>query len=146
MRTAILSATALAMMCLPALADRPVTEAEREKINAALAAIGCQATDLEFDTGDNRYEVDDARCGDDRKTYDFELNTDFVIVDGERPVNAEERARIDAVLTAEGCSGGIAEFDYDDNRYEVDGVLCGQSLYEIDLNTDFQILRKKLDD
>ncbi|WP_419912350.1 hypothetical protein [Hoeflea sp.] len=133
------------LLCIPAKADRPVTDAERVKIEAALAAIGCTATDLEFDTDDNRFEVDDATCTG-QGTFDFELNTAFEIVDGERPVTEQERARIDAALALEGCSGGIAEFDYDDNRYEVDRALCGHMLYEFDLDRDFNIVSKERDD
>ena len=145
MRTPLLSLALFVLMSFPALADRPVTEAERSKIDAALAAIDCSATDLEFDAGDNRYEVEDAICGSE-SGFDFELNTAFEIVDGERPVTAQEQARIDAVLNAEGCTGGVAEFDYDDNRYEVDRTDCGGVLYEIDLDSDFNILSKERDD
>ncbi|MDA4846694.1 hypothetical protein [Hoeflea poritis] len=145
MRTPLLSLAAFALMSFPALADRPVTDAERAKIDAALTAIGCTATDLEFDTGDNRYEVDNATCGGERG-FDFELNTAFEFVDGERPVTAQEQARIDAVLSAEGCTAGVAEFDYDDNRYEVDDAICGGVRFEIDLDSDFNVLKKKRDD
>ena len=140
-----LFAAAFFLLCLPAKADRPVTEQERMQINAALSEIGCTATDMEFDTGDNRFEVDDATCGDQR-TFDFELNTAFEIVDGDRPVTEQEQALIDAALAAEGCTGGLAEFDYDDNRYEVDRADCGGVLYEFDLDRDFNIVSKERDD
>lgn len=127
-----------------ALADRPATEEERAKINAVLAAFGCVATDIEFDEDDNRYEVDDADCSDG-ESYDMELNTRFEIVDGERPVTAEERARIDTALAQQGCSGGIAEFDYDDNRFEIEDADCGGERFEVKLTPDFEFIRKSRD-
>ena len=127
-----------------ALADRPATAEERAKINAVLAAFGCVATDIEFDEDDNRYEVDDAQCSDG-ESYDMELNTRFEIVDGERPVTAEERAMIDAALAKRGCSGGIAEFDYDDNRFEIDNADCGGERFEVKLTPDFEFIRKSRD-
>jgi hypothetical protein len=64
----------------PALAkDRPVTDDERVKLVAALAAQGCSGGKLEFDIDDNRFEVDHARCNDGRK-YDLEFDTSFKLI------------------------------------------------------------------
>ncbi|MEX3009225.1 hypothetical protein ABVT35_12185 [Hoeflea sp. TYP-13] len=145
MKSTFLAAGVLLLLAQPALADRPVTEMERASILAAIAPFGCTATKMEFDSDDNRFEVDDADCGD-RRDFDLELNTAFEIVGGERPVTNEEQARIDAALARAGCSGGIAEFDYDDARFEIDKAQCGGQLFEIDLNRDFQIVKKNLDD
>jgi hypothetical protein len=57
-----------------AMADRALTEVEREKVVAALQAEGCTGGDMEFDDG--KFEVDDARCADGKK-YDFEFDVSF---------------------------------------------------------------------
>ncbi|MEQ8652487.1 MAG: hypothetical protein RIC87_08495 [Kiloniellales bacterium] len=130
----------------PALADRPATPEEMAKVTEALAAIGCTPYDVEWDEDDARFEADDARCGDHGR-FDFELDQTYAIVDGERPVTADERTAIDAALQKEGCSGGMAEFDYDDDRFEIDEAVCSdQQRYEIKLDRSFKLIRKSLDD
>jgi hypothetical protein len=78
MRHLLLVSTAF-LMVLPAPArakDRPVTDDERVKLVAAIAAQGCSGgNDMEFDD-DGHYEVDDVRCSDGRK-YDMEFDTTF---------------------------------------------------------------------
>lgn len=58
----------------PALAGRPVTAEEQEKLVAALAALGCTGGEMEFD--DDTYEVEDAACNDG-KNYNFEFDMQF---------------------------------------------------------------------
>ena len=50
-----------------ALAGRAVTQEERAKLVAAMAASGCSGGKMEFDDG--KYEVDDAVCAD-KKQFD----------------------------------------------------------------------------
>jgi hypothetical protein len=71
------SAAFLAILAVPAWAkDRPVTDDEKVKLVAAVAAQGCSGgKDMEFDD-DGYYEVDDVRCSDGRK-YDLEFDTAF---------------------------------------------------------------------
>jgi hypothetical protein len=64
---------------LPALADKPVTLAEAEKIQAALKASGCSGGEMEQETeAPGVYEVDDAQCADGQ--YDIKLDKDFKII------------------------------------------------------------------
>jgi Type I phosphodiesterase / nucleotide pyrophosphatase/Peptidase propeptide and YPEB domain len=57
-----------------ALADRPVTQEESERLQAALKEQGCSGGKMEFDDG--KFEVEDARCADG-KTYDLEFDSSF---------------------------------------------------------------------
>jgi hypothetical protein len=62
----------------PALAkDRPVTDEERAKLVAAVAAQGCSGGKMEFDDG--HFEVDDAKCNDGRE-YDLEFDIAFNLI------------------------------------------------------------------
>jgi hypothetical protein len=78
MRSQLLATAALVLVAAgPALArDRPVTDLERPKLAAAVAAEGCSGGRAEFDIDDDRYEVDDAICSDGRR-YDLEFDTAF---------------------------------------------------------------------
>jgi hypothetical protein len=70
--TLVLSTTA-------ALADKPVTPAEAEKIQAALKAWGCSGGTMEQETeATGVYEVDDAKCTDGQ--YDIKLDNDFKVI------------------------------------------------------------------
>jgi hypothetical protein len=60
-----------------ALADRPVTQEESERLQAALREQGCSGGKMEFDDG--KFEVDDARCADG-KTYDLEFDSSFRLI------------------------------------------------------------------
>jgi hypothetical protein len=63
---------------VPALADKPVTPAEAERIQAALKDRGCSGGEMEQETdATGIYEVDDAVCGDGQ--YDITLDKDFKI-------------------------------------------------------------------
>lgn len=61
----------------PALASRPVTEWEREKIEDALRALGCSGGKLAFDDG--KFEVDAAACVDAR-LYDFDFDRRYKLI------------------------------------------------------------------
>jgi hypothetical protein len=61
------------------LADKPVTQAEAEKIQAALKAWGCAGGKMEQETeATGVYEVDDAKCTDGQ--YDIKLDKDFKVI------------------------------------------------------------------
>jgi hypothetical protein len=63
----------------------------------------------------------------------------------DRPVTADERAKLTAAVAAQGCSGGKMEFD--DGRYEVDDARCSDGRqYDLKFDTAFKLLKKKLDD
>lgn len=67
------------LLTVPALADKPVSQAEVEKIQAALKAWGCSGGDMEQETeGTGVYEVDDAKCTDGQ--YDIKLDQDFKVI------------------------------------------------------------------
>ncbi len=60
-----------------ALADRPLTQEENERLQAALKEQGCSGGKMEFDGG--KFEVDDTRCVDG-KTYDLEFDSSFRLI------------------------------------------------------------------
>lgn len=63
----------------------------------------------------------------------------------DRPVTDDERAKLVAAVTAEGCSGG--EMEFDDGHYEVDDVKCSDGReYELKFDSAFKLTSKKLDD
>ena len=79
MRSQVFASVVLLVVAIPALAkDRPVTDDERAKLVAAVAAQGCSGGKMEFDD-DGHYEVDDARCNDGRK-YDLKFDTAFKLI------------------------------------------------------------------
>ena len=67
----------LFMAVLPAEASRPVTEAERAKLVAAIAAQGCSGGKMVWD--DTHFEVDEAVC--DGRRYDLKFDAAFKLVD-----------------------------------------------------------------
>jgi hypothetical protein len=69
-------------LAFPAAAnDRPVTDQERAKLEAAVKAAGCTGGEMEFDDDKatahpaGKFEVDDAMCGNQK--HDLVLDTDF---------------------------------------------------------------------
>lgn len=63
----------------------------------------------------------------------------------DRAVNADERTKLAAAVTAEGCAGG--EMEFDDGRYEVDDTQCGDGRqYDLDFDASFKLISKELDD
>ena len=75
MRTLLASVAVLVVIAVPARADRPVTDAERTRLVAAVAAQGCSGGEMEWDDGDREFEVDDARC--DGLKYDLKFDADY---------------------------------------------------------------------
>lgn len=70
----------------------------------------------------------------------------FPVSAKDRPVTEEERAKLTAALTAEGCSGGNMEFD-DAGYFEVDDAKCSDGRkYELRFDATYKLTRKKLDD
>jgi hypothetical protein len=62
-----------------ALADKPVSQADAEKIQAALKAWGCSGGKMEQETeATGVYEVDDAKCHGGQ--YDIKLDKDFKVI------------------------------------------------------------------
>ena len=75
----ILVAFVAMAMSTAVLADTPVSEAEAQKIRAALEAWGCSGGKMEKETeASSLYEVDDAKCKDGQ--YDFKLDKDFKVI------------------------------------------------------------------
>jgi hypothetical protein len=70
---------ALLSLTASALADRPVTNDERAKLEAALKAQGCTGGEMEYDEDDRQFEVDDAVCADGRK-YGLKFDTNFQMI------------------------------------------------------------------
>jgi hypothetical protein len=61
-------------MSTAVLADTPVSEANAQKIRAALEAWGCSGGKMEQETeGTGVYEVDDAKCKDGQYDKNFKI-------------------------------------------------------------------------
>lgn len=63
----------------------------------------------------------------------------------DRPVTDEERAKLLAAMTVEGCSGG--EMEFDDGKFEVDDARCADGKeYDLEFDQSFKLIKKELDD
>lgn len=80
MMTFGLTTIAAAALATGAMADdRPATPAEEAEIGAILKAAGFSTwKKIEFDTDDNKFEVDDARHSDGR-VYDVDIRDGKII-------------------------------------------------------------------
>jgi hypothetical protein len=60
----------------------------------------------------------------------------------ERPVTADEKARLAEALVALGCTGGTMQFD--DGAFEIDAVKCadGKS-YDLKFDAAFKLIAKE---
>ena len=74
---AVLISLAFILSMGTALADRPLTQEESERLNAALKQEGCSGGKMEFDDG--KFEVDNAVCADG-KTYDLDFDGSFRLI------------------------------------------------------------------
>ena len=64
----------------------------------------------------------------------------------DRPVTEDERLKLVAAVTAQGCSGGKMEFD-DDGHFEVDDAKCNDGRkYDLEFDASFNLTKKKIDD
>jgi hypothetical protein len=63
----------------------------------------------------------------------------------DRPVTEEERAKLVALLEAEGCTGG--EMEFDDGKFEIDDADCADGHeWDFEFDRDFRLIKKELDD
>lgn len=76
MRMLLASLFLLAIVTVPAKADRAVTDTERARLVSAVAAQGCAGGKMEWDDDDREFEVDSASCSDGR-AYDLKFNADY---------------------------------------------------------------------
>ena len=76
MRSVLIS-LALILSTGAAIADRPVTQQENERLQSALKEQGCSGGEMEFD--DDKFEVERATCADG-KTYDLEFDSSFRLI------------------------------------------------------------------
>ncbi len=64
----------------------------------------------------------------------------------DRDATPEERAKVVEALTAAGCPN-VGEVELDGNYFEAEDVICDDGKkYEIYLDQDMKIIKKKLDD
>ncbi|MFH3478400.1 hypothetical protein [Xanthobacter variabilis] len=78
MKTPLLAAAGfLALTSGAALADRPLTPTEQEKVQATLTEQGCKGGHVEFDEG--IFVVDNATCADGH-VYDFKIGPDYKVL------------------------------------------------------------------
>ena len=85
-RMPALLALALVVPATAALAkDRPVTDQERPKLEAALKEVGCSGGKMEFDDDkgathpNGKFEIDDSTCQDGKK-YDLTFDPSFKLL------------------------------------------------------------------
>jgi hypothetical protein len=76
MRTFLISVALLAIVAIPAKADRPVTDAEHARLADALTAQGCTGGKMEWDDDDREFEVEDAIC--DGRKYELKFDAEFL--------------------------------------------------------------------
>lgn len=63
----------------------------------------------------------------------------------DRPLNDDERVKLDAAMQAAGCSGGSAEAD--DDSYDVDDARCADGRkYDLTFDKSFNLIGKDADD
>jgi hypothetical protein len=63
----------------------------------------------------------------------------------DRRVTGDEQMKLVAALTAQGCTGGKMKFD--DGKFKVDDATCSDGkIYDLDFDTAFKLIKKKLDD
>ena len=63
----------------------------------------------------------------------------------DRPVTDEERAKLTALLDAEGCTGG--EMEFDDGKFEVDDARCADGReWDFEFDRNFKLIKKDRDD
>ena len=81
-----LLASVIALTATAALAkDRPITDQERPKPEAALKEAGCSGGKIEFDDDkgaaypNGKFEVDDSTCQDGKK-YDLTFDPNFKLL------------------------------------------------------------------
>jgi hypothetical protein len=70
----------LIAMVVPATADRPVTDAERAKLQPLVETQGCTVGTMEWDEEDQEFEVD-AVC--EGRNYELTFDKDFKLVNKE---------------------------------------------------------------
>jgi Type I phosphodiesterase / nucleotide pyrophosphatase/Peptidase propeptide and YPEB domain len=76
MRSAVIS-LAVILSASSAVADRPVTQEESERLGAALEREGCSGGKMEFDDG--KFEVKRATCADGKR-YDLDFDNSFQLI------------------------------------------------------------------
>lgn len=76
-------AVAFVLVAGSALADRPVTPEERTAIQHILAAEGCVGGSMEFDTDDNKFEIDKTTCSDGAE-WDYDLDSSYKLIKKEK--------------------------------------------------------------
>lgn len=59
--------------------DRPATPEERAALEKVMSQQGCTGGKFEFDTDDNKFEVENAVCADGKR-YDFDLDISYNII------------------------------------------------------------------
>jgi len=79
----IFLAVAFVLVAGSALADRPVTPEERTAIQHILAAEGCVGGSMEFDTDDNKFEIDKTTCSDGAE-WDYDLDSSYKLIKKEK--------------------------------------------------------------
>jgi hypothetical protein len=63
----------------------------------------------------------------------------------DRPLRDDERAKLAAALSAEGCTGGTMELD--DGHYEVEDARCSDGhKYDLTFDASFKLIEKERDD
>src|SRR5690242_20335414 len=77
MMRSVLVCFAFVLSMSSALADRPLTQDESERVQSALKEQGCSGGKMEVDDG--TFEVEHATCADG-KTYELEFDSSFRLI------------------------------------------------------------------
>jgi hypothetical protein len=75
----LVSIVFLIAIAFPAKADRALTDAERAKLVAAVAAQGCSGGEMEWDDDDRQFDVEEAVCADGQK-YELKFDAEFKLI------------------------------------------------------------------
>lgn len=81
----IIAATIVLPATMAMAKDRPITDQERPKLEAALKEVGCSGGKMEFDDDkaaaypNGKFEVDDSTCQEGKK-YDLTFDADFKLL------------------------------------------------------------------
>jgi hypothetical protein len=73
------------------------------------------------------------------------LLTSSAALADDRPLTDDERTKLMAAISAEGCSGGT--FEFDDGHYEVDDARCSDGhRYDLKFDASLKLIEKDRDD
>jgi Peptidase propeptide and YPEB domain len=61
-----------------------------------------------------------------------------------RPLTDQEKTRLTEVVKTDGCTAG--KMKVDDNKFEVDATCADGKKYEFEIDAQFKLIKKEIDD